>query len=103
VFIRAIKNSNLVRAEKKSILFGLPFLQMGIYLRNISLLTPKRNRMKKFFAIAFVAAFLVACEEKKAETPATPNDTAAVAPTQDTTKKDTTAAAAPAQDTTKKP
>jgi hypothetical protein len=102
VFIRAIKNSNLVRAEKKSMLFGLPFLQMGIYLRNISLLTPKRNRMKKFFAIAFVAAFLVACEEKKAETPAATTDTAAKAPAADTTKAaDTTAAAAPA-DTTKK-
>jgi hypothetical protein len=57
--------------------------------------------MKKFFAIAFVAAFLVACEEKKAETPATTGDTTAAAPAPDTTKKDTTAVAAPAPDTTK--
>ncbi len=41
--------------------------------------------MKKFFAIAFVAAFLVACEEKKTDTPAATTDTqnAAPAPTND--------------------
>ena len=58
--------------------------------------------MKKFFAIAFVAAFLVACEEKKAETPAATTDTAAKAPAGDTTKAADTTAAAPAADTTKK-
>ncbi len=58
--------------------------------------------MKKFFAIAFVAAFLVACEEKKADTTTPAADTTA-APAADTTAApaaDTTAA--PAADTTKK-
>jgi len=59
--------------------------------------------MKKFFAIAFVAAFLVACEEKKADTATPAADTTATAPAADTTAApaaDTTAA--PAADTTKK-
>lgn len=57
--------------------------------------------MKKFFAIAFVAATLVACEEKKADTtPATTDSVAA--PAADTTKAADTTATAPAADTTKK-
>ena len=54
--------------------------------------------MKKFFAIAFVAAFLVACEEKKADTTAPAADSATTAPAADTTAPaaDTTAVAAPA-------
>ena len=57
--------------------------------------------MKKFFAIAFVAAFLVACEEKKAETTTPAADTTAVAPA-DTTAAPADTTAAPAADTTKK-
>ncbi|MFN4893493.1 MAG: hypothetical protein ACK5G0_07015 [Bacteroidota bacterium] len=49
--------------------------------------------MKKFFAIAFVAAFLVACEEKKADT---------TTPAADTTAAPADTTAAPAADTTKK-
>lgn len=58
--------------------------------------------MKKFFAIAFVAASLVACEEKKADAPASTNDTTKAAPAADTTKKADTTAAAATADTTKK-
>lgn len=64
--------------------------------------------MKKFFAIAFVAASLVACnsggDKKPAEDTAAkaPVDTAAAAPVDTTAKPVDTAAAAPAADTTKK-
>ena len=57
--------------------------------------------MKKFFAIAFVAAFLVACEEKKTETTTPAADTTAVARA-DTTAAPADTTAAPAADTTKK-
>lgn len=67
----------------------------------------KTQQMKKFFAIAFIAAALVSCgEAAKSDKPATDTTkvVAPVAPTQDTAAKKDSAAtpATPTQDTAKK-
>ena len=53
--------------------------------------------MKKFFAIAFLAAFTVACEPKSGDATTTTEDTTKKEAAADTTKKEAAA------DTTKKP
>lgn len=94
--------------EKNFFQAGLPFLFWGIN-NEIFQQTPKKHKkMKKFFAIALIAATMVACnnsgDKKEGET----KDTTAApapAPAPDTTATpapDTTAAPAPAVDTTKK-
>jgi hypothetical protein len=100
LLIRGAKNSNLGWPKKNQSLIGLPFPKTRIYLRNISL-NPKKKQMKKFFAIAFLAAVLVACEEKKTDTTTAPADsTTAPAPAPaDSTAAPADSTAAPADST----
>jgi len=58
--------------------FGLPFFNLGIK-GQIIILNQKKTTMKKFLAIATIAAILVSCNgDKSAEATNTTTDSAAV-------------------------
>ena len=82
---------------------GLPFYICGIK-QQIIILNQKKNKMKKFLSIAFIAASLVACKGGSSEasttdstaattvdtTVAAPADTTVAAPADTTVKADST-------------
>jgi len=97
------------KTQKKNLKkVGLPFSSLGINIQ-IIILIKQTTTMKKFLAIALIAASFTACNDSEKKTEETKSDTTVtVVPTADTVKTitdttiKTTTEVVPAADTTKK-